>query len=138
MVALLTIALTMFGCHFVSRGKIVLIESGEGVSRGDAANAVSLTVNSVVTNYGFMEIWQSDREVERYCTLENGCTWAPEGKGWLQPWIYIRHLSDERIQVGIEMRDAMNSKQVEVITNEIAEKLKKRFGEDKVVIERTN
>lgn len=124
------------GCTFVSSGVIAISDDRPGRAVGETENDVAHVAAPVLKRYGLEPVW-SGKEKSGPCISTRGCTWAPEGKGWLQPWATIIRSSSGRVKVQIEARHdfPIHDINVNAATEDLAEALRARFGSENVVVE---
>jgi len=125
----------MAACAVGSAGKVIISDNLPGRATSDMADDVARTVSTVVARFGLKETRELKKYYNQPCTMERACIWTPEGKPWLDPWVYAFLAHDGRVHVGIEKRNAWYSEQVKQITQEVANELRVRFGSESVSID---
>lgn len=125
-------------CAFVSKGTVIVNENCPGCAQTLTDDAVALAIAPLLERRGFRPVW-SPQSGSGPCTGARGCSWAPEGKGWLQPWIMVGSPSSGQVRVMIETRhdDPRQDIRVRDLTEELAKAVREHFGSANVAIEKT-
>jgi hypothetical protein len=134
---LLAFAISLFpltACTFVSRGEVMVAEDRTGRAATATEDDVARVVAPVLERYGLKPVW-SWKESSEPCISARGCIWAPEGKGWLQPWVAVLRSSSDRVKVQIETRGVSRDSKVKAMTEDVAKALRTYFGGGSVVVE---
>lgn len=117
-------------CTFVTRNAIGV--SGNAISD----DAVAEVVAPALERHGLLPVW-SGKTGSGPCTGARGCSWAPEGKGWLQPWVLVASPSAGQVRITIETRHdgPGEDSRVRTLAEVLAKALSERLGKDNIVIE---
>jgi hypothetical protein len=123
-------------CTFVSKATIAVSGNCPGCGHVPADDGVALAIAPVLERHGLRPVW-SMKTGSGPCTGARGCSWAPEGRGWLQPWVLVASPSGGQVRIRIESRhDAPGrDSRTAVLTEEMARALGAHFGDGNVVIE---
>jgi hypothetical protein len=136
-IAALAAAALLTACTFVSRGTVVVSGSCGGCEEALTEDAVARAVAPVLERHGLLPVW-SLKQGSGPCTGARSCSWAPGGKGWLQPWVLIDSTSAGQVRIRIESRydSPGGDARVRALAEDVAEVLRTRFGRGNVAIER--
>lgn len=127
------------GCAFVSKATVAVSGNCPGCEDPLTDDAVAVVVAPVLERHGLQPVW-AQKKSSGPCTGARGCSWAPEGKGGLQPWVLVSSASSGQVKIQIETRhDApRHDSRVSLLAEGVANTLRAHFGRGNVVIERLN
>jgi hypothetical protein len=136
LVALLVVLCDQAGCTFVSKGNVVVSAAAGAGAAKDIDDEVAVIVGAVVERHGLSEEWSFTRRAGESCTMEKGCTWSRTPSTF--PWVSVSSPSQGRVRVVVEARRDLphGDDEVPAMTREIANALRQRLRDARVVIER--
>lgn len=126
-------------CSFVSKGTVVVSGNCLGCTQALTDDAVARAIGPLLEHRGFRPS-SPQKSAGSPCTGARGCSWAPEGKGWLQPWVMVESPASGRVKIRIEARhdDPRQDIRVRELAEELAKAMREQFGSATAVVEQVD